>query len=155
MGIAEKKRVILALRNSLRKFLLAHRTHLDLIPSMRPPHQPNHLPISGQRAFSLIEVTLALGVVSFALVSLMGLLPIGLISVREAMSQTACTHIVQRMSADMEMMTPGDLNDYVNKPKYFDYNGGYLENGSQSSATFVANLSTNDLEYPGSSRLSS
>jgi type II secretory pathway pseudopilin PulG len=45
-------------------------------------------PIPPIRAFSLIEVTLALGIISFALVAVMGLLPTGLSTQRHAVNQS-------------------------------------------------------------------
>ncbi len=45
------------------------------------PHPPT-------QAFSLIEVTLALGIVSFALVAVLGLLPTGLNTQRQAVNQS-------------------------------------------------------------------
>ena len=45
------------------------------------PHPPT-------QAFSLIEVTLALGIVSFALVAVMGLLPTGLNTQRQSVNQS-------------------------------------------------------------------
>lgn len=45
-------------------------------------------PSSSLRAFSLIEVTLALGIISFALVAVMALLPTGLNTQRQAVDQS-------------------------------------------------------------------
>lgn len=44
--------------------------------------------ISPPRAFSLVEVTLALGIISFALVAVMGLIPTGLNTQRQAVDQS-------------------------------------------------------------------
>jgi uncharacterized protein (TIGR02598 family) len=46
-------------------------------------------------AFSLIEVTLAIGVIAFALVAILGLLPVGMRSGREAMDATRTSLIAQ------------------------------------------------------------
>jgi uncharacterized protein (TIGR02598 family) len=52
-------------------------------------------------SFSLIEVTLALGVVSFALLALFGLLPVGLKENQNSTSQTAATSIATALIADL------------------------------------------------------
>ncbi len=52
-------------------------------------------------AFSLVEVTLALGVASFCLLSVFGLLPIGLNSNQAAMEQTAANGILSSVVADL------------------------------------------------------
>ena len=52
-------------------------------------------------AFSLIEVTLALGVAGFCLLAVFGLLPIGVQTNQRALSQTAATAILSSVVADM------------------------------------------------------
>ena len=51
--------------------------------------------VSRRFAFSLIEVVLALGIVSFALVAILGLLSVGLDSSRESIDDTAVTLLGQ------------------------------------------------------------
>ncbi len=52
-------------------------------------------------AFSLVEVTLALGVAAFCLIAVFGLLPIGLQTNRNATSQTGATNIIAFVVADL------------------------------------------------------
>lgn len=52
-------------------------------------------------AFSLVELVIALGIVSFAMVGLIGLLPIGLTTSREAINTTVESQIVQSLSSDL------------------------------------------------------
>lgn len=52
-------------------------------------------------AFSLVEVTLALGIAAFCLIAVFGLMPIGVQTNRNATSQTAATGIVASVIADM------------------------------------------------------
>jgi uncharacterized protein (TIGR02598 family) len=54
-----------------------------------------------QRAFSLVELTLAIGVAAFCLVAVFGLLPVGVQTNRIATSQTAANHIFTRVIADL------------------------------------------------------
>ena len=51
--------------------------------------------------FSMIEVTLALGVAGFCLIAVFGLLPIGVQTNQRALSQTAATTILSSVVADM------------------------------------------------------
>jgi uncharacterized protein (TIGR02598 family) len=51
-----------------------------------------------KRGFSLVEVTLAVGVLSFALVALFGMLPVGLQVFREAVDTTAQNQIMQKLT---------------------------------------------------------
>ena len=52
-------------------------------------------------AFSLVEVTLALGVAAFCLIAVFGLVPIGVQTNRNATSQTAATNIMAAVIADL------------------------------------------------------
>ena len=52
-------------------------------------------------AFSLVEVTLALGIAAFCLIAVFGLVPIGVQTNRNASSQTAATNILSATMADV------------------------------------------------------
>jgi uncharacterized protein (TIGR02598 family) len=52
-------------------------------------------------AFSLVEVTLALGVAAFCLIAVFGLMPVGVQTNRNATSQTAATNIMAAVVADL------------------------------------------------------
>ena len=51
--------------------------------------------------FSLVEVTLALGVAAFCLIAVFGLIPVGVQTNRNATSQTAATNIIALVVADL------------------------------------------------------
>ena len=52
-------------------------------------------------AFSLVEIVLALGVAGFCLVAVVGLMPVGVQTNRNATSQTAATNIMAAIVADL------------------------------------------------------
>jgi uncharacterized protein (TIGR02598 family) len=52
-------------------------------------------------AFSLVEVTLALGIAAFCLIAVFGLMPVGVQTNRNATSQTAATSILSNVIADI------------------------------------------------------
>jgi uncharacterized protein (TIGR02598 family) len=52
-------------------------------------------------AFSLVEVTLALGIAGFALMAIFGLLPVGLNSNRTSIEQTRAMDIATSIAADL------------------------------------------------------
>jgi type II secretory pathway pseudopilin PulG len=66
----------------------------------RPPSKSAH-------CFSLVEVTIALGVAALSLIAIFGLLPIGVETNRNAASQTAAANILAGVTADMRA-TPND-----------------------------------------------
>jgi uncharacterized protein (TIGR02598 family) len=52
-------------------------------------------------AFSLVEVTLALGIAAFCLITIIGLVPVAVLTNRNATSQTAATNIMSSVVADL------------------------------------------------------
>jgi uncharacterized protein (TIGR02598 family) len=58
-------------------------------------------------AFSLVEVTLALGIAGFALIAIVGLLPIGINSNQASIEQTAAAGVVRAIMADLRT-TPAE-----------------------------------------------
>jgi uncharacterized protein (TIGR02598 family) len=56
---------------------------------------------STSNSFSLVEVTVALGVTAFCLVAVFGLLPVGLKANQNSISQTAAASILSAVIADM------------------------------------------------------
>ncbi len=57
-------------------------------------------------AFSLIEIVLALGIISFALVGIMGLLPVAMKSAQESQRETRAAQIAQQIFSDLHAMSP-------------------------------------------------
>lgn len=57
------------------------------------------------RAFSLIEVVLALGIISFALVGIMGLFPVAMKSAQESQRETRAALIARQVFSDLGTMS--------------------------------------------------
>jgi uncharacterized protein (TIGR02598 family) len=64
-------------------------------------------------AFSLVEVTLALGIAGFCLIAIFGLMPVGVQTNRNATSQTAATDIIASVIADMRSTTSSTSPQYL------------------------------------------
>jgi uncharacterized protein (TIGR02598 family) len=91
-------------------------------------------------AFTLVEVTLAIGIISFAFVAMFGMLPVGLNVSRQAMDTTIEAQIVQQMKTqalqtDFSML--GTLSDAADV--YFDDQGKQVE---QSAGLYRAGFSS-------------
>ena len=87
---------------------------------------------SSTSSFSLVEVTLALGVTGFCLIAAIGLLPVGVQTNQRATSQTAATSIMANVIADMRATpNPPSISTSVQyriafltaKTLYFDSGG--------------------------------
>jgi uncharacterized protein (TIGR02598 family) len=63
--------------------------------------------VSNHRAFSLVEIALALGVASFCLLAVFSLLPVGLQSNKAAIEQTAAIGILSSVSGDLRATPRG------------------------------------------------
>jgi len=61
----------------------------------------------GYCAFSLVEVTLALGIAAFCLIAVFGLMPVGVQTNRNATSQTAATNILSSVVSDIRASPKG------------------------------------------------
>jgi uncharacterized protein (TIGR02598 family) len=81
-------------------------------------------------AFSLVELTLAIGIAAFCLIAVFGLMPVGVQTNRNATSQTAATDIIASVIADMRA-TPSSTSPQYGitfgsaKTLYFDGAGQF------------------------------
>jgi uncharacterized protein (TIGR02598 family) len=102
-----------------------------------PPGTP-----CSRKAFSLIEVTLALAVVSFSMLTIAGLLPIGLSTLSSAATRTGEANIAKEMSSELEQIPLSEITGLSQTTYYYDRGGNQvLQNSSDAffSASFVAN----------------
>jgi len=79
--------------------------------------------------FTLVEVTLAIGIISFAFVAMFGMLPVGLNVSRQAMDTTIEAQIVQQMKTQALQTDFSQLSE-LGKPGdelYFDDQGKAVE----------------------------
>lgn len=103
------------------------------------------LPPKNRAAFSLVEVTLALGVVAVSLLSLIGLLPAGLTSLRESMDQTVHAQIVQRIAAGAGA---SDFASLKNETLSFDAEG-QMVTGREAPVRYQAVIQESAPSLPG------
>jgi uncharacterized protein (TIGR02598 family) len=104
--------------------------------------------------FSLVEVTVALGIAAISLIAIFGLLPIGAQTNRNATSQTAAMNILAAVTADMRatpnaLSTSGQHQVTFGTPQtlYFDELGGFASALTPTSKYRV------DIAYPAGSGL--
>ncbi len=75
--------------------------------------------------FSLVEVTLALGIVAFSLLTLVGLIPMGLTTFHKAINTSVSSQIVQQVVTDVQQT---DFSQFTvqNPLRYFDDQGNQI-----------------------------
>ena len=96
----------------LRRFTLSRRTTLDSLPQVKRNWR---LPA----AFSLVEVTLALGVAAICLVTMLGLLPASLRTQQSSIQQTRANQIISQISSVLRAdvsLPPGQANKVCPDP---------------------------------------
>ena len=95
--------------------------------------------------FSLVEITLALGIIAFAFVTVFGLLPAGLRAFRQAMDVSIGSQIIQRVLNDAEQT---DFSQLISQVRYFDDQGNELT-GRQGAIYHVNLVVTKNPVFPG------
>jgi len=85
-----------------------------------------------------------MGLVSFAAIAILGLLPVGLTSLRQSMNQTVEAQIVRSIGAEA---VTGNFTQLA-RTAYFDNEGQALT--SSANAYYTATVTTNSAVFPGS-----
>ena len=101
-------------------------------------------------AFSLVELTLALGIAAFCLIAVFGLMPVGVQTNRNATSQTAATNILAAVVADLRATPRGittssqfGIQFGQSKDLYFDDTGGFVPNAFDANSRYHVNITWN------------
>jgi Verrucomicrobium spinosum paralogous family TIGR02598 len=104
-----------------------------------------------QHGFSLIEVTIALGIVGFCLSVLLGLLGSGLSLARSASDRTVSAQIAQRLIGMAQQTDWSQKASLESGYFYFDGDGQPLESSAQDSVFSACVLIDEGTRIPGSS----
>jgi len=106
-------------------------------------------------AFSLIEVTLALGIAAFCLIAVLGLMPVAALMNRNATSRTAAMNIMAAVIADLRAIpttksTSAQFSIVFGTPKtlYFD-NTGQFATSLGTNSRYQLNVTWSDSGWNG------
>lgn len=105
-------------------------------------------------AFSLIEVTLAVGIIAFAVIALYGLLPTSIATVRSGASEETATDILYSAAADLRRtqtaqtnspfyQLPVEANPSAATSRFFDATGSLLPEPTDARFRLEVNPCTN------------
>lgn len=95
-------------------------------------------PCSNLKGFSLIEITIALGIVAFALVAIMGLFPVAMKNATESQRETRATFIAQSIFSDLAASSATN--------RFIAIGSDLTSSGSRQSVG-LTNNSTNSVFY--------
>jgi uncharacterized protein (TIGR02598 family) len=127
-----------------------------------PPAAPAFATSANPRsngAFSLVEVTLALGIVAFAFVALFGLLPVGMTVFRQSIDSANETWIMQDFNSMVQVTDWKRVKDLSHEKSrevyYFDEEGRRTDTENHQVANraadriYAAKLLVEEIERPG------
>jgi len=105
---------------------------------------------AGEKAFTLVEIILALGVISFCLLTLMGLFAIGLGSSHTSSVDTTVAALIWNSANELRTNSfPGSTGGPAAVTEWYDANGQYLsQGGSAPSAAYYERQVTVDTVAP-------
>lgn len=95
-----------------------------------------------ERGFSLVEVVIAIGLLTFVLLVIFSLMPAGMASLQEANRQIVETEIFNIFGAELSATPFAKIDDYVSSrfPAYFGNNGNEVAAGE---AVFTVRCTAN------------
>lgn len=99
--------------------------------------------------FSLAEVTLAIGVISVSLLTMLGLMPTGLNSFKDATDSTIGAQIAQQVAADTKLTAYPDLSKLIDVVMAYD-EAGARQPAVDNRTRYTAKLVKVGTKYPGS-----
>jgi uncharacterized protein (TIGR02598 family) len=107
-----------------------------------------------RQAFSLVEVVLAIGVVSFAMMAMLGTLPVGLKSAQESRSQVATANIARQLQGELQQISFNaassdtlTVQNLAGTPYYFTLEG--TRTTDMADAYYEASFSVGGVNLPG------
>ena len=107
------------------------------MPNSSPHIARNRKGFRKALAFTLVECVMAIGIVSFAMVSILGLIPVGLGTFRDAMNLTVQTTILQSVSGELLRM---DYSEVKATNFYFDQEGVRVGSSSSGERLYTAEV---------------
>lgn len=110
------------------------------------PATMNHARSANVRAFSLVEVVIALGVIAFAFVPMVGMLPLGLDVSRQAIDTTVAAQIAQQLNTEAQQTDFSRLSELAEAslaaPAYFDDQGNKVAASADAIYEAIYDIAT-------------
>lgn len=97
--------------------------------------------------FSLIEVTMALGITAMVLVPLLALLPHSMKNMREAIDVSISSRILEEIASEAQLMAFDDLDKLDNREggmRGYDVGGNALDSSSDEDVVYTARIDVED-----------
>lgn len=108
---------------------------------------PQSVSIRCSAGFSLVEVTIALGLAAFAMVSVLGALQSGLTVLRDSLDQVSETNLLREVAALASRSSLSELSQRAGLYGFFDEQGLPIQEAAD--ARFKVELDVQDALLPG------
>jgi uncharacterized protein (TIGR02598 family) len=103
--------------------------------------------LSQAHGFSLIEVAIALGIVSFVLIPIIGLLPMGLATIQASENQTVMAGIAQQIRGQLQEITFSSVATLPQTTYYYTNEG--VPTASSSGGYYAVSFTVKGALIPG------
>ena len=112
-------------------------------------------PVRSALGFSLVEVVMALGLCSFALVTLVSLTPVSLDSARHALEITRVAKAFQKVGSELTQSKFDSVEAMTATSQrwYFDYDGNATDKVSDRYYTVIATVNASPIQNQSSANL--
>jgi uncharacterized protein (TIGR02598 family) len=124
------------------------------LPSNTASRFPNGAATARRSGFTLVEVVLALGLFGFAVVAMLGVIPLCLQSAKKSIDTTRQSEIIEYISGNLEQKMFSNLSSPQELKWTFDYEGNPTTEISRIYYTVTANAG-GTFTLPGTSSASS
>jgi len=96
---------------------------------------------SRSHGFTLAEVMIAMGIVASVMVGLLGMIPLGVRTIRESINLTISGRIAQEIISNVQQANWGDVNRFYNEKSFkFDSEGFMIRGANKSTPSFEARV---------------
>jgi uncharacterized protein (TIGR02598 family) len=103
----------------------------------------------GEGGFSLIEVTIAMGVMAFAAIAILGIIPNGLAAATRSSQTTIAARLASEVQSEIQQVGFASFSTNSTNTTYFDGDGKILT--SNTGAVYDVYRSVEDCNLPGAS----
>ena len=107
---------------------------------------------SRRGGFSLVEVTLAVGLTSFALLAIVGMMPVGMTTMRQAIDSTVESQITREMRTKVQQVPFSALSSMFSGREFFFAESGAPTTKDGWDRRYTVRTAIEEPAYPGSEK---
>jgi len=106
-------------------------------------------PQPSRAGFTLLEVATALAIFAFASVGLISVIPMAIVTHKQAVGNTILAQITQQLTGEVQMCGPAEFASYNSQTWCFDYEGNQLTGTNPTGTVYRAETVVKTTQLPG------